>query len=1675
MYKKLLITSLFSLCVTVLDASYNPAYATGIKQCVVGQAENTFNSGMRHVTGIFEGFKKSAETFDAIGYTVNQVEKDFGSIRRIGERYVDTVKDIAGDAENLLTLTDFTKKLKSVDQQLKEIEKLRKAGASEKDIERAVSRLQGLVSNLPDLRNESATINKLEGKINQFQTISSEINGDLSNFEGLSKALTSMIEIPMPDLSILDDKVADITSSIDDMGSFIEGQLEVPELNQVAVIADIAQDLENVEKYLDGIVVTGIDDVVNLFGLGELQAMQDAMFDGVASVQEDLEAVQEAYESVKAMSSYFNGEVPLSPRKIRNEIRQIKSGIGDIGQYQDELENFENAIGSFQENFGQISNGIGTISTQSPNLQTFINSLLEREEFGQIRDLLQQVKQGPEYIKDFAQNMQDSDKIVEELFSLSDEVEQYVSEEKLQEQLAFVSTAKEQQDAFRDGVEKRIDGELKPVHDNLEKIDQTAKDLKKYNGQVKDRIDGIGDMAGINGWGPARDQLVSKMSYLPLGKVNALALSAGQALKTKDDALKLVSKVQSFSLDSTVNRVEGMVQKYSDMPKLLSQMKEVKTVTNALSDAQNLAGKIENMGQDMIDGIASCLGFDLDNVAQYVKRIIEDFMVEQATTFVYNTYGEYSNKIPFLVLPPNNRDKMESNFKALLAGKGGAVKVDDIIEIDDAALDLTKDGWKKDLEEWRQENLSSVNIGSVEVLLDEDPEFQKVLDNDFEIQNKKSDIDDLMPGLEALQRQNAQLEQQEIVHKDDPIRLQEIRDQKNDVRESIMDRRAEIEEIKGDINDRMEQLADEYSSTNSGGVNTGTTNPTNPTRPKVLSGKELIESDNEFGSIVAADPDYQAYNDNIDMVIEQQDIKRAQIKGIELEMGRLQGNESELTRLEGDLAQARQDLQTMDDEIESYQNGIDNLIESLAQEYQNPTPDVRVYWQNQSPHSSIKTALLNSFKAAKQEVSLELPVLAVVADAATAQPQITVPRIITDDRTGSSTLVLDKMDPRSFSMSDAKGIDETDVAGFDVMKDFEYNPFVPPIPTLDFGFLRENGDFSSKLWSNLPNASFPLPWFQSACDSPASGLGSRMTEKMVRAIMDGETSYQDGYRRVRVCPSWHENSSRCRGWLTRLVPNIIQITDQDLQEYEDMVASGTRGIEWDEEEEALLFSPGEKSVPYLGLGNTGCWYERQQCSPICFFFGCTGYEDCSFRYQAKMGCDVTMEYKEPVAHVEVINRNATSQMASNMLLKKLDYFHNRFGGGESILGLDGTKVSDWETGGRDRHKTLQARVYGISPMARTTSGLGLLKGPLTMACKTAEMVANGDSREDRVWPYLASGPVPSPEIGITMNLTKTITQPDWATKWYQSNGTLPEGASLPAMVGTRTHPVNVLFMSERHKAMWNPRVAPTGSTPVRDTKVGDWLTSGKTLKEVKDEIAQIVEETIDGGEREGLLQHSISYAQVSDFGKFGPSRCGVGGKDATDKTVCIDAPTPSIGPGWGSLFPRTGQFFEYDPRYPFKHHLLIGYRAFDIALERGMFNSTQTGYNTKVPDVEAGGVNYQNMQINIDWPFQTERFAVGEYPQGAITKFQEQEISRGRVYQGGMLATLWKDTKCCVRSCCEIYPFDPRWISVDDWRYCISGLGVDPANFRCDGIRVNVGDIWEAHEPGEVIKTKFYY
>tara|TARA_R110000868_G_scaffold189695_1_gene432816 strand:+ start:3734 stop:5176 length:1443 start_codon:yes stop_codon:yes gene_type:complete len=352
-------------------------------------------------------------------------------------------------------------------------------------------------------------------------------------------------------------------------------------------------------------------------------------------------------------------------------------------------------------------------------------------------------------------------------------------------------------------------------------------------------------------------------------------------------------------------------------------------------------------------------------------------------------------------------------------------------------------------------------------------------------------------------------------------------------------------------------------------------------------------------------------------------------------------------------------------------------------------------------------------------------------------------------------------------------------------------------------------------------------------------------------------------------------------------------------------------------------------------------------------------------------CETKITYKEPTVHVEIAPRAATSFIDPNIkLLRNIP---------ENIKG--------WDVGGED--PVPSAHVYGISPLARYTSDLSLMASH-TMTCDLAQ---KWDKFE-----YVQVFKVPLPSIKLFQEIPNSLIDlQNWNDEWFEGN--------QPLTI-TPSHPMTTLYMSEfpQNKPFWDPYALPNGITPSGESKDGFEQDRVDAYKYV----LPYVSTPSDAPNGKLIVPMKVVPGTGEVIIGLYMNKCDAG--EAEDGTnICIG--------DWGALFPRNGQTAIMDERYPLKKSVQLAWRAYDKVLE----DSADTLDVLKIArGTSHYGVGYENTDFSIDYPFQTDRYKVGETPETWEKGYFGEETKAG-----GMLMTLWRETSCCARVCCPISGYNP--------------------------------------------------
>ena len=430
---------------------------------------------------------------------------------------------------------------------------------------------------------------------------------------------------------------------------------------------------------------------------------------------------------------------------------------------------------------------------------------------------------------------------------------------------------------------------------------------------------------------------------------------------------------------------------------------------------------------------------------------------------------------------------------------------------------------------------------------------------------------------------------------------------------------------------------------------------------------------------------------------------------------------------------------------------------------------------------------------------------------------------------------------------------------------------------------------------------------------------------------------------------------------------------------------GLYGITWDFGDwKTTSWNPATSFIQCgFSLKNNYCWYWR--------WHSCWFISKCYQVPYPMPACMTNFDYKEPTVHVEIAPRIASSQLVYLSFLKDIP-----------------SSIDEWAAGGA-ANTVPAAHVIGISPAARYVSGLGPLHAQLTMTCDIAKKLDK--------WPYVQFYGLPAGPIELAKQLGRSLVDlKDWKKEWFTDKA--PELGKVPASL-------QLLWSSQKKKSEWNPRAFPGGWTPSGETKPG--------YEDIRDESYKwalpygedqlVLDDTnttgIDEAEEE---MNAISNTNLVDGG-------GVIYQNKCDAGLPEDGTNKCIG-DWGALFPRNGQVTIQDDRYPLKRYAQLAYRAYDKALEDGVITDLK-----KQPQTEKYGVGYDETEFSIDWPYSSNRYKVGEDP-----KYWNKGYFGESMNSGGMVMTLWKDTSCCVKVCCDLslmgyHPGETSWYSsiLDYW------------------------------------------
>ena len=99
-----------------------------------------------------------------------------------------------------------------------------------------------------------------------------------------------------------------------------------------------------------------------------------------------------------------------------------------------------------------------------------------------------------------------------------------------------------------------------------------------------------------------------------------------------------------------------------------------------------------------------------------------------------------------------------------------------------------------------------------------------------------------------------------------------------------------------------------------------------------------------------------------------------------------------------------------------------------------------------------------------------------------------------------------------------------------------------------------------------------------------------------------------------------------------------------------------------------------------------------------------------------------------------------------------------------------------------------------------------------------------------------------------------------------------------------------------------------------------------------------------------------------------------------------------------------------DKKNPLEAMALLAYRAFDRTIEYNYISPYKRAKGSG-----AYGKGYDQWWMSIDRPYRTQKFRVGQNFDALI----DEKRQRNEGYTGGMTATMWKETECCFRTCCD--------------------------------------------------------
>lgn len=293
-------------------------------------------------------------------------------------------------------------------------------------------------------------------------------------------------------------------------------------------------------------------------------------------------------------------------------------------------------------------------------------------------------------------------------------------------------------------------------------------------------------------------------------------------------------------------------------------------------------------------------------------------------------------------------------------------------------------------------------------------------------------------------------------------------------------------------------------------------------------------------------------------------------------------------------------------------------------------------------------------------------------------------------------------------------------------------------------------------------------------------------------------------------------------------------------------------------------------------------------------------------------------------------------------------------------------IDDWNFGGKEPVPSVH--VTGISPMARKLSNLNVMGGNLTMTCDIAKKL---DKFE-----YIQFYGLPTSPAKIAMTIGSSLVDlKDWKKEWFTEEAA--ELGKFPASL-------QALYLSELNKGEWSPRTFPDGKTPSGETKTD--------YDKKREESYQWALPYLDDG---------TATSGTTVVENIMMNKCDAGLTPPADENVCVGK--------WGALYPRNGQVATEDMRFPMKHLAQLAYRAYDRTLEKGLIKPLKVQ-----PGTEEYGVGYDKTEFSLDWPYRTDRMQIGEDPRTWMKGYYGEEFNNG-----GMVMTMWKDTSCCVKACCD--------------------------------------------------------